>query len=308
MGGEGVLGGRAGAKSTGPGSSVGDRAGISDDRLERQLEGWLRELEQKTTAQVKVLTVPSTDGEDVFGFVQRHAELWKLGRKGKDNGVLIVVVPKSPGQKGIVRIQPGYGFEATMPDSWCGSLARGIRDQYLKKNRYSEGIFAMTVTVANKAADAAKVTLGGMPRSRFGAHRGRRRAAGCGAGMLPLMILMIVFSSLSRRRRHRGRWGGGGMAPRGQRAQAPGAMVGGKRKVGGAIVQCQQTLDIVDRAAEDRSDIGTGGSNLPILLKIVRGTQAAIDSLDDMHGQSDSTDLVHDGTLNPLANPPGGIG
>ncbi|MCH7885569.1 MAG: TPM domain-containing protein [Planctomycetes bacterium] len=118
-----------------PGSYVVDRAGIIDDRVERQLEGWLRELEQKTTAQVKVLTVSSTDGEDVFGFVQRHAELWKLGRKGKDNGVLIVVVPKSPGQKGIVRIQPGYGFEATMPDSWCGSLARGIRDQYLKKNR-----------------------------------------------------------------------------------------------------------------------------------------------------------------------------
>jgi len=38
------------------------------------MERWLRELEQKTKAQVKVLTVQTTDGEDMFGFVQRHAE------------------------------------------------------------------------------------------------------------------------------------------------------------------------------------------------------------------------------------------
>ena len=63
-----------------PGTYVVDRAGIIDDGVERQLEGWLRELEQKTTAQVKVLTVPTTDGEDFFSFVHRHAELWKLGR------------------------------------------------------------------------------------------------------------------------------------------------------------------------------------------------------------------------------------
>ena len=78
-----------------PGTFVVDRAGIVDGRVEAQIESWLRELAQKTTAQVKVLTVSNLDGEDVFEFAQRHAELWKLGRKGRDNGALIVVVPKS---------------------------------------------------------------------------------------------------------------------------------------------------------------------------------------------------------------------
>jgi uncharacterized protein len=104
--------------------------------VEQRLEGWLRELEQKTTAQVKVLTVDSLDGEDVFAFAQRHAELWKLGRKGKDNGVLLVVVPKKAGQQGEIRIHTGYGEEGTVPDSWCGSLARATRDRYLKRNQY----------------------------------------------------------------------------------------------------------------------------------------------------------------------------
>ena len=69
-----------------PGTYVVDTAGLIDAGTERRVEGWLRELEQKTTAQVKILTVPTTDGEDIVGFAQRHAEAWKLGRKGKDNG------------------------------------------------------------------------------------------------------------------------------------------------------------------------------------------------------------------------------
>jgi uncharacterized protein len=77
-----------------PGTYVVDNAGIIDPGIERQLEGWLRELEQKTTAQVKVLTVKSIQDEPFFSFVQRHAEAWKLGRKGQDNGALIVLALK----------------------------------------------------------------------------------------------------------------------------------------------------------------------------------------------------------------------
>ena len=43
-----------------------------------------------------MLTVVTTDGEDFFGFVQRHAELWKLGTKGRDNGALIAVIVSPP--------------------------------------------------------------------------------------------------------------------------------------------------------------------------------------------------------------------
>ena len=71
------------------GAFVIDMAGIIDVNEKQQLEGWLRELEQKTTAQVKILTVQTIEGEDFFGFVQRHADAWKLGQKGKDNGALI---------------------------------------------------------------------------------------------------------------------------------------------------------------------------------------------------------------------------
>ena len=48
-----------------PGTYVVDTAGLIQTSDKRQLEGWLRELEQKTTAQVKVLTVPTTEGEEL---------------------------------------------------------------------------------------------------------------------------------------------------------------------------------------------------------------------------------------------------
>ena len=108
------------------GSYVIDAANIIDPASEQQMNLWLAELEQKTTAQVKVLTVTTIDGEDFFGFVQRHAKLWELGRKGKDNGALIALAI----QERKVRIHTGYGLEGAMPDSWCGSVSRVVAKKF----------------------------------------------------------------------------------------------------------------------------------------------------------------------------------
>lgn len=56
-----------------------------------QLNASLRDLERKTTVQVLVLTVQSLDGQSIEEFSFNTKEKWKLGQKGKDNGVLIVV-------------------------------------------------------------------------------------------------------------------------------------------------------------------------------------------------------------------------
>ena len=119
-----------------PGTYVVDNARASSILgTERRLEGWLRELEQKTTAQVKVLTVQSTDGEPFFNFVQRHAEAWKLGRRGKDNGALIALALKE--RK--VRIHTGYGLEGALPDSWAGSASRAVASQFFKQGQIFPG-------------------------------------------------------------------------------------------------------------------------------------------------------------------------
>jgi len=190
-----------------PGSFVVDTANLIDADTERQMEGWLRELEQKTTTQVKVLTVETTDGEPFFDFVQRHAELWELGQKGKDNGVLVAISLKERSD----RIHVGYGLEGILPDGWCGSLRRKVMVPRFKKGQFGQGLLEATVAIANKIADDANVSLTGIPQYRYRYRQSRVRGGGlaCG-GLLPFIVLMLIVSSINRRRRYHGRWGGGG--------------------------------------------------------------------------------------------------
>ncbi|MEK6738645.1 MAG: TPM domain-containing protein, partial [Planctomycetota bacterium] len=70
---------------------VDDRANIISDNYEKNLNGYLQELEQKTSAQMIVLTVDTTDGVPIETYAINLAGQWNLGQKGKDNGALIVV-------------------------------------------------------------------------------------------------------------------------------------------------------------------------------------------------------------------------
>ena len=72
---------------------VVDEAEILDAGARQQLTGTLAAYEQRTSNQIVVLTVRTLDGEPIEDFAERTFRTWKLGQKGKDNGVLVVVVP-----------------------------------------------------------------------------------------------------------------------------------------------------------------------------------------------------------------------
>ena len=73
-----------------------------------------RRTRTKTTNQIVVLTVPTIGSDSIEEYATRVFESWKLGQKGKDNGVLVVVAPKD--RK--MRIEVGYGLEGTLTDAW----------------------------------------------------------------------------------------------------------------------------------------------------------------------------------------------
>ncbi|MDH4027942.1 MAG: TPM domain-containing protein, partial [Nitrospirota bacterium] len=75
-----------------PVNHVVDLAGIIDDSAEAGLNRYLLELEQKTTAQMVILTISSLEGGSIDDLSLNIAhDRWKLGQKGKDNGVLLLV-------------------------------------------------------------------------------------------------------------------------------------------------------------------------------------------------------------------------
>ena len=76
--------------------------------------------EAKTSNQVAVLIIPSLEGEPLFDFSHRVATTWKLGRKGTDNGVLLLIAIKD--RK--IRLEVGYGLEGVLTDARSAQIIR----------------------------------------------------------------------------------------------------------------------------------------------------------------------------------------
>ena len=97
-------------------------------RLETQLAG----LERDKGAQIAVLLLPTTQPESIEAFSIRLAEAWKIGRKGADDGILVIVAKNDRA----VRIEVGYGLEGAIPDA----IAKRIIEEHITP-RFREGDF-----------------------------------------------------------------------------------------------------------------------------------------------------------------------
>lgn len=171
---------------------VEDYAGVINDSDERSLNGILQELEQKTGAQYIVLTVQTTGGLPIEQFSIELAEKWKLGQKGKDNGMLFVLAKNERKW----RFEVGYGLEGYVTDQYCGRVGRDVLVPYLRMGDYSQGIYQANLQVVRTIAQEAGISLTGMPRVNPVPVRNRGLPC-CGA--LPLLfLLLLIFGGLGR--------------------------------------------------------------------------------------------------------------
>ncbi len=145
-----------------PRDYVVDLAGVLSSDVQTRMNAYLQELERKTGAQVLVLTVQSLDGQSIEEFAFNTKEKWKLGQRGKDNGVLIALAV----QDRRYRFEIGYGLEDVLPDSMVGTIGRQYLVPYLKQGDFNNGIYAATLAVANAIASHEGVEISGMPRLR----------------------------------------------------------------------------------------------------------------------------------------------
>ncbi|MHC4677636.1 MAG: TPM domain-containing protein [Planctomycetota bacterium] len=173
---------------------VEDYAKVISPSDEHSLNGILQELEQKTGAQYIVLTVQTTGGVPIEQFSIELAEKWKLGRKGKDDGMLFVLAKNDRRW----RFEVGYGLEGYVTDQYCGRIGRDMLVPYLRKGDYSQGIYQANLQIVRTIATEAGVTLTGMPKTRPVPVRTRRRSLPC-CGALPLLVFMfLIFGGVGR--------------------------------------------------------------------------------------------------------------
>lgn len=147
---------------------VTDNAGVLSDDTQRSLTALLKAHEDSTGNQIAVLTIPTLDGEGIEEYSLRVFEAWKLGKKGKDNGVLVVVAPNDRR----MRIEVGYGLEGTLTDSLAGSIIRNVMTPRFKEGDYNSGIEAGVKSILNL------LEKGEQPAGDAGAGQATRTSSG----------------------------------------------------------------------------------------------------------------------------------
>ena len=133
---------------------VVDNAEILKPGTRERVSALAKAHEDRTTDQIAVLTIPTLGGESVEEFAVRVFEAWKLGQKGKDNGVLVVVAPKD--RK--MRIEVGYGLEGTLPDVAASRIIRNVMTPAFKDGDFDrgieDGVAAIVAQLEGRAATA----------------------------------------------------------------------------------------------------------------------------------------------------------
>jgi uncharacterized protein len=115
---------------------VVDQAGILNDSEEGRLTTKLKNLEDQSSIQLVVVTLPSLRGSPISDWGLALGRTWGIGQKGKDNGVLLIVAPNDRE----LRIEVGYGLEGTLPDATASAIIRNIIVPRFKSGDMADGI------------------------------------------------------------------------------------------------------------------------------------------------------------------------
>lgn len=169
---------------------VNDFTQLFSPQQQQALEQKLRNFNDTSSTQIAIVTVPTLQGYAPSDYAQRLAEKWGVGQKGKDNGVLLLIKPKSRTEKGQVAIAVGYGLEGVVPDAIASRIIRNEIIPQFQQGNYYAGI--------NKATNILMQLTGGEFTAEQYARKGENDT---GAWIiLPLLIVFLVPLLLRRRK------------------------------------------------------------------------------------------------------------
>lgn len=133
----------AGRRFPAPRGLVTDEARVLDDSGRDRLQRLLTDIETQTAAEVAVVTIPSLNGDGLDDYSNELFKAWGIGKKGKDNGVLVLVAANDHK----VRIETGYGAEGVLPDGRCGEIIRTDITPWFKSGNFPEGLYRGAVSI-----------------------------------------------------------------------------------------------------------------------------------------------------------------
>lgn len=164
-----------------------DQAGVLSERTQVILTQLLQQANNREKVQLQILTLKSLNDYTIEQASILITDQWKLGSKGKDNGVLLIVVPDEKK----ARIEVGKGLEGDIPDVIAKRILADVSRPYFKKNQYNEGILAATLEILKIADPEFSLEAYGqsLPQSSDQKHNTPI--------FIILIILFVILSKLS---------------------------------------------------------------------------------------------------------------
>jgi uncharacterized protein len=127
---------------------VTDEIGMLTPDQRQKLEGVLADYETKTGSQIAVLLVASTEPEAIEQYSIRVADAWKLGRKGVDDGVLLVVAKDNPKALRRLRIEAGRGVQGVLTDAQSKRILEDTIAPHFRQQDWYGGLVAGVGAIA----------------------------------------------------------------------------------------------------------------------------------------------------------------
>ncbi|HEY1767632.1 MAG TPA: TPM domain-containing protein [Terracidiphilus sp.] len=184
---------------------------LSPETIER-LDSICAQLDHSAAnAQVAVVIVRSLEGEDAAEYADELESKWKMGRKGSDRGVLILLAIGDHQR----RIEVGYGLEGILNDAKLGDIGRAMVPD-LRANDFDGAVTLAVGEIAQDIAADAHVTLDQNALESPAAEQPVRPHSSALGKLILLIIVLVFFGGFSLLRMllgwglFFGGWGGGG--------------------------------------------------------------------------------------------------
>lgn len=189
-----------------PRGFVNDFANIISDDAQHRMEQMLYDYKTRTTNEIAVVTVSSLGGESIEEYTIRLAEKWKVGKRGKENGVILLVAPNDRE----TRIEVGYGLEGVLTDAKSKLIIERAMIPEFKKGNFASGIekglaeIMQTLTPAGSAEDNPK----NQPDEHVQANETKKKEingamvgfvfAGIAGAILMIVLMWLLFRAWGR--------------------------------------------------------------------------------------------------------------
>jgi uncharacterized protein len=192
---------------------VVDDAHVLPPATVASLEDKLKGLQDQTSRQLVVVTLPSLQGDDIADYGYQLGRKWGVGQKGTNNGALFIVVPSEHK----VRIEVGYGMEGILTDALTSVILQTQVLPAFKAGDIPGGVTAgadaiiqqMSAdpsTAEQKAADAA-AQQAQLQQQSYSHHRSHSPISGVFSIIFFAFVMISIFGRMGRR------GGGGGLWP-----------------------------------------------------------------------------------------------